>query len=120
MGGDSRIIVPLVATWIAGASASVGGAPEAGRGAMPLLAATDSARLMSAAALAALAGLLVLVVLFVAFWAIRRRLRSLREASGRRRAAPTPSDDVWSKHKLPDGWDDDEEEGDDDDQLPVY
>lgn len=97
------------------ACAAVDPSTEAARGAGSVLAASDPARLMSAVALAVLAGLLVLIVFLVASLAIIRSVRGAREGANRRRAAPTPSDDVWTKHKLPDVWDED----DDDERQPV-
>ena len=75
-------------------------------------------RVSSAVAIAILAVALVLLVFFVTSYVLIRSARRFRMAAERKRPAPTPSEDVWKQHKLPENWDE-ERDVDEDGSAPV-
>ena len=77
-----------------------------------------AAKLASAIALAVLAGMIVLLVFLVASYALIRSARRFRQAAEKNPPAPTPSDDLWLQHKLPEDWEDEDDDGEDD-EMPV-
>ena len=68
----------------------------------------DPAKVAPALALVLLIGFLLALVFLLSTYVLVRSMRRYRTAAGRRRRAPTPSDDVWAMSKLPDDADTDD------------
>ena len=69
---------------------------------------TKTVRAVRISPLILVVGLVLVLLFFFGSYAIVRAARRYRDLVGRKRPPPTPSDDVWTMHKLQDRPDDEE------------
>jgi hypothetical protein len=82
----------------ASVSGGVDAAPSEGPTTVP-----DQTAVLRSLPLTLMVGLLLVLVFLFGSYALIRLARRLREAAERRPIIPTPSNDVWAKHRPPKG-----------------